>query len=139
MKRFLIWIAVYVLTFGGFGTAYHIYSSSNPQKIIIALDTSFTMNSSQPDLRRELNSLDKSRYSVFCFVDALTVIADWQDSTRLRKSITYYGPADLDKLAENAEISMDKYDGDKIIFITNAGDISPLKKISSSEIIRLGK
>ncbi len=139
MKRFLIWLAVYILAFSGFGAAYHIYSDSHPQKIIIALDTSFTMNSSQTELRRELTSLDKNRYSEFCFVDALTQIADWQDNTHLRKAITYYGPRDLEKLAANAAQALEKYDGDRIIFITNAEDISALEKVSDSEVIKLNQ
>ena len=101
MKPFSIWLAVTLLVFGSFGAAYHSYLTDNPRKVLVALDTSFPMQSVWHRVPRVLETFDHRRYTEFALVTDKNRIHGWSPKLVLG-TVGLYAPRDFSKLTDNA-------------------------------------
>jgi uncharacterized protein related to proFAR isomerase len=137
MKEFLLWLSIFVLSFGGLSGGYHVYRNGNPTKVLVAVDNSFALNKEAGTVKMVLEDLDNIRYAEFSVVDSLSIIQDWKNLIQANMQIVFYGVQDLEALAKNAEKQKRALDADEIVFITKAEDVTALKSVPDSRIINL--
>jgi len=137
MKQLLIWIGLCLLLYGGLGVTMHLYLSANPQKFVIALDTSVYMKERQQQISQELVRLAGRRYSVFSMiVDKGRLLHSWQSRPDTREKIIYYGDRLLSGFTDPSKYS-ELAQADRILLVSNAEDISELEKIYGNRFTRI--
>ena len=134
MKNFITWLVVFVLCFAGLSTGYHLHKSRSPDQVLIAIDTSFPMRKAERDLNMELVNLAGRRYTRYTVIDSLSLLQENRNTPVVRREIIFFGPRELVKLAENAIKYSRSLGVDRVIFFTNAADISPLDGVPESEV-----
>ncbi len=118
MKPFAIWLVIALILFGGLSGFTHYRMMKNPEKILVAVDTSYPMKDAWHNLPEILKKLEKKPYSVFCLVSEKHIIRGWSDRLDIGK-ITPYAPRDFSKLiGKDHYPEIDK--ADKKILITTA-------------------
>ncbi len=118
MKPFIIWLVIAIILFGGLSGFTHYRMMINPQKILVALDTSYSMKDVWHKIPTILKELEKRPYTVFCLVSEKRIIHGWSDDLNPGK-INPYAPRDFSKLTgKNHYPEIEK--ADKKILITTA-------------------
>ncbi len=101
MKPFIIWLAIACIVFSGMSGAYHLYLSSNPRLVLVAVDSSFSMKSAWPRVADKLEGIAERRYASFSLVTEKNRIHTWDDRLKLGKLVPY-APRDFSKLADSS-------------------------------------
>ena len=101
MKPFIIWLAIACAVFGGMSGTYHLYLSSNPRLVLVAVDSSFSMQSAWPRVADQLESLDDRHYARFSLVTEKNRVHGWDEALTLGK-IVPYAPRDFSKLSDSS-------------------------------------
>ena len=130
MKAFLSWLIAAVVGYGALGGGYHYYLSSNPKKIAVVVDSSFTMKDVWGDVPGLLDVLDDEKYATFALMTEKRLIHDWDKSLNWTK-LSPYAPRDLSKLKSFAELR----EAAKVYLITNAKP-EELRDFADLKIIR---
>lgn len=101
MKPFFIWIVITLLVFVGISGAYHLYLQNNPRRILVALDSSFSMKSVWNQVPDILKDLEQQRYTMFSLVTEKNKIHSWSPSLNL-DTLVPYAPRNFSKLLDSA-------------------------------------
>jgi hypothetical protein len=138
MKQFFIFLIIFVILITGFFVFSHFYLEANSKKIIIAIDSSFTMNSSWSQVLEELAVFEKYKYTSFALITDKVVIHTWDKELKPYKigNIKPYGPRDLTVFLDSTKFPEIKK-ADQIIILTNETDLSIFSKDQRYKIIRL--
>ena len=118
MKPFITWLIIAGVVFGGMSGAYHLYLSSNPRLVLVAVDSSFSMKSAWPRVDDKLEGLTGQRYTNFSLVTEKNKIHGWSESLSLGKVVPY-APRDFAKLADSSAYS-ELDEADEKYLITNS-------------------
>ena len=120
MKPFGIWLILACLVFGGMSVAYHLYLSSNPRKVLVAVDSSFSMKSAWPRVSEKLEEIAKRRYASFSLITEKNKIHSWDDGLTLGK-IVPYAPRNFTKLADSSAYPELDEAGEKYLITNREG------------------
>ncbi|HOV14807.1 MAG TPA: hypothetical protein PK771_11015 [Spirochaetota bacterium] len=98
MKRFIIWFVIFVVFITSFVVLSHLYLLKNPQKIAIAIDTSYFMNQNWGNVVNTVKNIAKQKYTVYCLFTDKQLIHSWNSELLSYKlgSVKPYGPRDLE-------------------------------------------
>ncbi len=99
MKPFSIWAIITLMVFGTISGAYHVYLSTNPRKILVAVDSSFSMNSVWSQVSRQLDAIDDRRYALFSLITEKNSVHSWSPSLQLGQLVPY-APRNFSKLSD---------------------------------------
>ncbi|MCP3868661.1 MAG: hypothetical protein GY703_11310 [Gammaproteobacteria bacterium] len=137
-KTFLIWFLVAAGLFGIVGGGLHLYLKGQPERILVAVDSSFTMQPRWPDVMETLENLNAGeRYSEFALITEKRPVHGWQSDLNLGGT-RVYGPRRLDRLVgQEAPFGLES--PDRRLFITSRPeDTEPLRE-SGWEIVLLSR
>lgn len=130
MKAFTFWLLATLLGYGALGGGYHHQLSSNPQKIVVIVDSSFAMKDRWGDIPALLDSLDDKKYSTFSLVTEKRILHGWDDALKWT-TLTAYAPRDFSRATEFRPVK----EADKVYLITNAGP-EELRDVPNWEVVR---
>ena len=139
MKTVLLWAGIFITLYAGLAAGSHFTRVSDVKKIVVAIDVSGSMSSHKNKLDSVLSFLKESQYNQYKIITnspnlRLQEIQDWGSFLNLEKvrQINMYAPLSLEPLVQSEVLK----EADEIIFVTNAQDVSELKNIPKSRIIR---
>ena len=118
MKPFGIWLAVTLLLFGGLSGASHVYLNSHPRRILIAVDSAFSMQPVWSRVSGRIDALAGKRYARYALISEKNRIHPWAERPDFRP-FSPYAPRDLSTLADTDRFPEIK-EADTRILITNA-------------------
>ena len=103
MKRFLIWIVIFIVFIVSFWAGSHFYLTKNPKKIAVAIDTSYFMNQNWGSVVNAVKNIGNQKYSTYCLFTDKQLIHSWNNELLSYKlgSIKPYGPRDLSIFYDN--------------------------------------
>jgi len=114
----MIWLGAAVVVLGGVVLGYHAFRESNPDQVLVVVDSSFPMQDAWNDVRAKLDDIDDRRYSEFALITEKRRVHTWSSALDL-DGIEPYAPRDFSGL-ENPADYPEIDDASEIIFITNA-------------------
>jgi hypothetical protein len=135
VKRFLLWLAATVVLFAALGVGSHLYLTARPRRIAVAVDTSFAMQPSQPEVRAILERVAATRYATFSLVTDKLRVHGWQPRLSASQPLTYYGPRDLAQLVDQGRYP-ELAQADRVVVITDAEDVVPLRSLHALTVAR---
>jgi hypothetical protein len=114
MKPFVIWFMLTLLVFGISSGTYHWYLKTHPQKILVAVDTSFLMQSVWQQVPQVLQDIADQRYATFSLVTERSRIHSWSPELKLGPIVSWspelklgpivpYGPRDFSKFTSSTK------------------------------------
>ena len=130
----MAWLGIALGAYGGLAGGYHLYLEENPRKILVVVDSSFSMKPVWPELRRSLRAFQDQRYTSYALVTDKRTVHGWERGVEIGK-VSPYAPRDFSKLEDNARAA-DFEDADEVIFFTNAPH-SEIEEFSGWRIVRL--
>jgi hypothetical protein len=65
MTRFILWLVLALVAFGGSAGGYHVYLTENPRRVAVVVDTSYPMQSVWGRVPLVLDELDEARYTEY--------------------------------------------------------------------------
>jgi hypothetical protein len=102
MKPFVIWLVLVFIVFGAISGVYHLYLSNSPHKVLVAIDSSFSMKAVWSQVPSILRQLEERRYTTFSLVTEKNKIHSWAPALQLGALIPY-APRDFAKLIGNGQ------------------------------------
>jgi hypothetical protein len=118
MNRFVLWLVLALVAFGGSAGGYHAYLTENPRRIAVVVDTSYPMLAVWGRVPALLDAIGRVRYSEFALASDKRLIRSWSPTLHLALGQPY-GPRDFSRLTDPAGIP-DLAAADEVVFITNA-------------------
>ncbi len=135
MRRFLVWLAVTVAVFAGVSVPYHLYLRDNPRRVVVAVDTSYSMEADGAQVRTDLQRLGALRYARFSLLTDKVRVHGWQDELQADKALSFYGPQDLSALADRGRYP-ELSEADEVYVLTNAADVGALRSLPGLRVVR---
>lgn len=135
MKRFVLWLVLTVIAFGGSAGAYHVYLTENPRRVAVVVDTSYPMQSVWGRVPQLLQQIATARYTEYALASDKRLIRGWSPTLHLALGQPY-GPRDFSRLTDPTAIP-ELAAADEVVFITNA-PAAETDLLPSWRIIRLG-
>jgi hypothetical protein len=135
LKQFLLWCAVFFGLYGALGSAYHLYLTHHPRKVLVAVDTSFPMQAVWPQVPGTLATLQTQRYTLFGLITDKVRIHSWQSRLELGH-LQPYAPRALTQMLDQhryPEIAV----ADQIYVLTNAANSAALAEDKRWHIVQL--
>ena len=128
MKTFSIWLGLTLLVFGSSSGTYHWYLQTYPQKILVAVDTSFPMQGVWQQVPQVLQQIGNQRYATFSVVTDKNRIQSWSPQLNLG-AIVPYAPRDFSKFTGSAKYPEIDEATQKYLITTNleASQVSNLR------------
>ncbi len=98
MKRFFVWLTIFLVVNILIGFGMHFYLQKNPKKIVIAIDSSYSMLNSWSKVLKYAERYGNSNYTKYTLITDKFIIHSWEDRILLQKlnSIKPYGPRELE-------------------------------------------
>lgn len=118
MRVFLIWL---ILTSGLFGSGSliaHWYLSSNPTRVLVAVDASYPMTIVWPKVELALNQIKDLRYREYSLITGKSSVHGWQDRLQFN-NVVPYGPRIIEKIINNSQNNLINA-ADQKYLVTNA-------------------
>ena len=134
MKPLSVWLATAFVIFGTFCGAYHAYLTHSPRRVLVVVDTSFSMRPVWRQVPAELEDLNRRRYTQFSLVTEKKRIHGWSPKLELG-SVSPFAPRNFSKL-ENEDRYREFKEATEIHLITGADDAST-KRFTGCFIHRL--
>jgi hypothetical protein len=135
MTRFVLWLVLALVAFGGSAGGYHVYLTEHPRRVAVVVDTSYPMQSVWGRVPRILDELDEARYTEYALASDKRLIRSWSPTLHLALGQPY-GPRDFSRLADPAAIP-ELAAADQVVFITNA-PAAETETLPNWRILRLG-
>lgn len=132
MKPFSIWIASTLLVFAILSGAYHFFLTENPRRVLVVVDSSFSMQSVWRRIPQILEGICHQRYTEFALATEKNTVHSWASRCDLGGT-TPYAPRDFSRLL-TANSYPEVGQATEKYLITNAG-ASLITKFSSWNII----
>ncbi len=106
MKIFIIWLTATLLLFGSISFGLHSFLEKNPRKVLIAVDTSFSMGSFELQIRETYEKIvkNRTRYAEFALITEKNKIHGWLTTLKPQK-MTFYAPKDFLKLTGSNKVN----------------------------------
>ncbi len=118
LKIFLLWFLVAGTLYAAVGGGLHLYLSSEPERILVAVDSSYAMKAKWPAVVELLERLDtKNRYTHFALITEKRSVHSWQPDLSLGNTRAY-GPRRLQRLMEQ-DVFFSQQTADERILITS--------------------
>ncbi len=134
MKALAIWLGIVVVVIGTFSVGYHLWRNSNPDRVLVVVDSSFPMEEVWRQVPGELDDIDNRRYAEFALVTEKEAIHSWSDSLDLG-DVTPYAPRDFTAFTEGD--SYPEFDeATEVILITDAAP-SEVEGIADWKVVQL--
>ena len=134
MKSFFVWLSITVVLFATAGASYHFYLKSSPRKILVAINSSYAMQTVWPRLPGALDALCRRPYTEFALVTEKNRVHGWATECSFR-GVTAYAQRDFSKFSRpNAFPEVEE--ANETYLITNAKE-SEIKTLSNWKIIHL--
>lgn len=134
MKRFILWLILAVIAFGGSAGGYHVYLTDHPHRVAVVVDTSYPMQSVWGRVPPLLQQISGARYTVYALASDKRLIRGWSPTLHLALGQPY-GPRDFSRLTDPAAIP-ELAAADEVVFITNAST-SETQSLPDWRILRL--
>jgi len=134
MKAFVKWLLIAVVIFGGSAASYHFYLKSSPRRIMVVLDSSFSMNQVWDRIPGVLEGLENRKYTKYALASDKGLIHGWLDSFKPGRTVPY-APRNLKNLASRLSLSELK-ESSEIYLVTSAGT-EEISGIDGWKIIRV--
>jgi hypothetical protein len=135
MKRFLAWLAVALLLYGGLSLSFHTRLSAHPRRIAVGVDTGFEMQAARDAVAREIRGLSGLRYARYSLFTDKATVHGWKEELDSSAALAFYGPRDLEALADPAR-HPELREADRVVIVTNASDVSALRGLHGLEVVR---
>lgn len=135
MRTFLLWCVLTMSCYSGLVAAYHLYLSSHPRRILIALDTSYPMQPVWEQARAMVQALPQRRYSEFSVITDKGRLHGWQPAPALG-NLQPYAPRNFATFLDPRQ-SPEIAAADTVYVVTNAPDTATLRQASGREVIVL--
>ena len=103
MKQFLLWCAVFLGLYGVLSSAYHLYLTRYPRRVLVAVDTSFPMQAAWSQVPGTLAILQAQRYTLFGLITDKVRIHPWQSRLELGH-LQPYAPRALAQMLDRTGI-----------------------------------
>ena len=120
MKSFVTWLVIHVVLFAAILFGGKWWMSQNPERIIVAVDSSFDMAKDWTKVKSRIDEMDNNPgpYTVFALVTDKNQVHGWQKTLDLGNAVAF-GPRALDALKDEARYPLVD-EATKRILITNA-------------------
>lgn len=98
MKRFFIWLSIFLVINILISSGLHFYLKKNPKKIIIAVDTSYKMSSNWSKVIKYVERYGNKRYTKYALITDKFILHSWEDKVISQKlnNIKSYGIRELE-------------------------------------------
>ena len=136
MKTFLVWLSAFVITLGVFCFGANMWYSGHASKILILVDSSYSMELEKSDIQNEIQKILRKRYSEFSVGTFDAALNDFSPRPAI-SAIEFYGPRPTEQQLNFIKEENAFHEADYIYILTNWKDISRFKLSSKVEIIRL--
>ncbi len=134
MKALAIWLGIVVVVIGTFSVGYHFWRDSNPDRVLVVVDSSFSMEEVWRQVPAELDDIDDRRYAEFALVTEKEAIHSWSDTLDLG-DVTPYAPRSFTAFTEG-----DPYpefeEASEVILMTNA-DPAEVEDIADWKVVHI--
>ena len=124
MKPFVLWCAIFCGVYAGLSTAYHLFLSRHPRRVVVAVDASFPMQAVWSQVPEALATIQTQRYTLFSLITDKASIHSWQPRLALG-ALQPYAPRALSHLLDRNR-SPELAVADQVYVITNATDRTAL-------------
>ena len=131
MKAFAIWLVGFVVAFGLYAGIDHAVRSSDPERVLVVVDSSFAMRGVWGQIPRTLDAIDDGRYSEYALITEKRTIQGWGDRLTLG-AVDPFAPCGFDAVASNPLVA----EADRVIVITTSGSC-PTDTLPSNWEVRL--
>ena len=138
MKRFIVFISIFVVVIGAFAVFTNYFMAGSPKKILIAIDSSYSMNNSWTIINDRLKEYKDAKYTKFSLITDKFLIHSWENELKIQKlgNIKPYGPKDISVFLDTIKFHELK-DADEIIIVTDEKDTKIFEKDKRYKIINL--
>jgi hypothetical protein len=130
---FATWLIIAVVALGSTGLAMKNQLTSDPQRVIIIVDSSFEAGKDWEFLTAELRRIGQRPYTRFKVLTEKTLAGDWQQEAKLN-SVTPFAPRSWTEV-QSALPSMVK-SSDEVIVLTNAQDLPAEFRLDGVRVVR---
>lgn len=113
MKAFVVWLAGFVLLFGGYSGATHLVRGRDPERVFVIVDSSFPMRSVWSQVPDVLDQIDDGRYSEYALATEKGPVHGWQHQLTLGATDAF-APCSFDRVTEFSLITQ----ADRVVLIT---------------------
>ena len=120
MKLFSIWLGLTLASFGLLGGAYHLHLSDTPRRVLVVVDSSFSMQSVWRQVPGILDDIASIPYAEFSLVSEKVKVHSWSKKPDLRQT-SPFAPRNFARLKGSnryAEIT----NASEVHLISNAGN-----------------
>lgn len=118
MKIFSVWVLIALMVFGTLSGAYHFLLARNPRKVLVVVDSSFSMRAVWHLVPGKVKTLSGRRYTEFGLVTEKIRIHKWSPELRLG-SVSPYAPRNFANL-EDGDYFPEIGEANEIYLITSA-------------------
>jgi len=135
MQQLLVWCAVFFGFYAGLSGAYHVYLTSHPRRVLVAVDASFPMHTVWSQVPETLAALQARRYTLFSLITDKARVHTWQPQLELGH-VQPYAPRALSQLLDHQkypEIAA----ADQVYVVTNAAHSATLAADTRWHIVQL--
>ncbi|MCB1955451.1 MAG: hypothetical protein KDG55_07230 [Rhodocyclaceae bacterium] len=114
----LRWLVIALVAWGGAAGGYHAWLLQHPHRLLVLVDTSFSMRDAMPRVPALLRSLEGQRYTVYALETDKAPVHGFADTLRPGR-LDAYAPRRLAELAARADAA--PFDqADEVVLISNA-------------------
>lgn len=114
MRPFAIWLAGFIIVFGGFAAVTNTVRETD--EVFVVVDSSFWMEDVWTRVAVELDRVDDDRFAEFALATEKGVVHGYQDQLRIG-SVTPFAPCDFGRINEYPQVAT----ADRLVFITTPG------------------
>lgn len=111
MRAFAIWLAAFVVLFGGFALVTNNVRETD--EVFVLVDSSFEMRDVWTRVAGELDRIDDDRYSEFALATEKSLVHGYQERLRIG-DVVPFAPCDADELARYPQTET----ADRLVMIT---------------------
>jgi hypothetical protein len=134
VKALAIWLGMAVAVMGTFAIGYNFWRTSNPEQVLVVVDSSFPMEEVWRHVPAELDDIDDRRYAEFALVTDKESIHSWSDTLDLG-DVTPFAPRDLERFSQDAPYP--EFDeASEVILVTNA-DPAEVEGITDWKVVTI--
>ena len=135
MKQFLLWCVVFFGLYGVLSSAYHLYLTRHPKRVLVAVDTSFPMQAVWSQVPDMLATVQAQRYTLFGLITDKVRIHPWQSRLELGH-LQPYAPRALAHMLDRHRYP-EIVAADQIYVLTNAANSAVLAEDKRWHIVQL--
>ncbi len=116
MKALGVWLAGFVLLFGGYSGVTHLVRDSDPESVFVIVDSSFQMREVWTQVPDVLDEIDDARYAEYALATEKGPVHGWQEQLTLGAADAF-APCGFDRVETYPLVA----EADQVVVVTTEG------------------